>query len=101
MRIAIDAVGGDNAPDEIISGVLESRKELDKDDELILVGPKEIIESQLKSRKCPDSAVTVVHAPDIIGMADVPIETLRKKPKSSIAILAKLGKPLILFDRRV
>lgn len=92
MRIAIDAVGGDNAPDEIISGVLESLEELDKDDEIMLVGPEDLIESQLKSHKCSKDAVTIVHAPDIIGMADVPIETLRKKPKSSIAILAKLGK---------
>ena len=92
MRIAIDAVGGDNAPDEIISGVLESVKELDKDDEIMLVGPEDLIESQLESHKCPKDLVTIVHAPDIIGMADVPIETLRKKPKSSIAILSKLGK---------
>ena len=92
MRIAIDAVGGDNAPDEIIAGVLESIEQLDKDDELILVGPEDIIESQLKSRKYPKGTVAIVHAPDIIGMADKPIETLRKKPKSSIAVLAKLGK---------
>ncbi|MHC4726299.1 MAG: phosphate acyltransferase PlsX, partial [Planctomycetota bacterium] len=52
MRIAIDAVGGDNAPDEIIAGVLESIEQLDKGDELVLVGPKDIIESQLQSRKC-------------------------------------------------
>ena len=37
MRIAIDAVGGDNAPEEIISGVLESIKELDDDDEIIKI----------------------------------------------------------------
>ncbi len=92
MRIAIDALGGDNAPDEIISGVLESIEQLDKDDELVLVGPKDMLESQLQSRKCPKDAVTIIHAPDIIGMADVPIESLRKKPKSSIAVLAKLGK---------
>ncbi|MHC4532827.1 MAG: phosphate acyltransferase PlsX [Planctomycetota bacterium] len=92
MRIAIDAVGGDNAPDEIVAGVLESIKELDKNDEIMLVGPEDIIESQLKSRKCPKGSITIVHAPDIIGMADIPIETLRKKPKSSIAVLAKLGK---------
>jgi hypothetical protein len=48
MRIAIDAMGGDNAPDEIIAGVLESVKLLDKDDELILVGSEEIIEAQLQ-----------------------------------------------------
>jgi len=92
MRIAIDAMGGDNAPDEIIAGVLESVEQLDKDDELILVGPEEIIEAQLPSLKSRKGAISVVHAPDVIGMAEVPIETLRKKPKSSIAVLAKLAK---------
>ena len=92
MRIAIDAMGGDNAPDEIISGVLESVEQLDKDDELILVGSEEIIEAQLHSLKLRKDAVSVVHAPDIIDMDEVPIETLRKKPKSSIAVLAKLAK---------
>lgn len=92
MRIAIDAVGGDNAPDEIIAGVLESVEDIEKDDELILVGPQDIIEPRLASQKSRKGAITIHHAPDIIGMADVPIESLRKKPKSSIAVLAKLGK---------
>ena len=47
MRIAIDAMGGDNAPDEIIAGALESIALLSENDELILVGPKNLIESQL------------------------------------------------------
>ena len=92
MRIAIDAMGGDNAPDEIIAGVLESIEPLSEDDELILVGPEEIIEAQLPSLKSRQGAISVVHAPDIIAMDEVPIETLRKKPKSSIAVLAKLAK---------
>jgi len=92
MRIAIDAMGGDNAPDEIIAGALESIESLSEDDELILVGPQEIIEAQLPSLKSRQGAISVVHAPDIIAMDEVPIETLRKKPKSSIAVLAKLAK---------
>jgi glycerol-3-phosphate acyltransferase PlsX len=92
MRIAIDAMGGDNAPDEIIAGTLESIESLSEDDELILVGPEEIIEAQLPSLKSRQGAISVVHAPDIIAMDEVPIETLRKKPKSSIAVLAKLAK---------
>lgn len=92
MRIAIDAMGGDNAPDEIIAGVLESVELLDKDDKLILVGPEEIIEERLHSLKSRKGTISVLHAPDIIGMDEVPIETLRKKPKSSIAVLAKLAK---------
>ncbi len=92
MRIAIDAMGGDNAPDEIISGVLESIELLDENDELILVGPKERIEAQLPSLQSREGAIAVVDAPEVIGMDEIPIESLRKKPKSSIAVIAKLAK---------
>jgi len=92
MRIAVDAMGGDNAPDEIISGVLESIELLDENDELILVGPKERIEAQLPSLRSREGAIAVVDAPEVIGMDEIPIESLRKKPKSSIAVIAKLAK---------
>lgn len=92
MRIAIDAMGGDNAPDEIISGAIESIELLGDDDQIILVGPKDVVESQLQSYKFRRDFISVVDAPDVIGMADPPIETLRKKPKSSISIIAKLAK---------
>ncbi len=92
MRIAIDAMGGDFAPDEIISGALESIELLDKDDELILVGQKEKIEPQLSSLKVHQDVVSVVDAPDVIAMDEPPIESLRRKPRSSISVLAKLAK---------
>ena len=47
MRIAIDAMGGDHAPDEIIAGALEATSQLDTDDEVVLVGPQALIESKL------------------------------------------------------
>jgi len=92
MRIAIDAMGGDNAPDEIIAGALESIEFLDKDDELILVGRGEVIESRLSSMKTGRGGIGVVHAPDVIGMDEAPVESLRRKIKSSIAVMAKLAK---------
>jgi len=85
-------MGGDNAPDDIISGVLESIEFLGEDDQLILVGPEEVIEPRLPSPKSRGGTITVVHAPDLIEMDEPPVESLRKKPKSSIAILAKLVK---------
>jgi len=91
MRIAIDAVGGDYAPDEIIKGALEARKILDKDDELILVGPREIIESQLSTLSVNVEDIRVVHAPDVVAMDEQPIESLRKKRKSSIAVMARMA----------
>jgi glycerol-3-phosphate acyltransferase PlsX len=92
MRIAIDAMGGDNAPDEIIAGVLESIELLAEEDELILVGPENEIEARLPSKTSRSGRISIVHAPDIIAMDDVPIESLRRKPKSSIAMIAKLAK---------
>jgi glycerol-3-phosphate acyltransferase PlsX len=92
MRIAIDAMGGDNAPEEIIVGALESMELLAEDDEIILVGPEEIIKAQLPSSALKKGRIKVVHAPDVIDMGEVPIESLRKKPKSSIAVIAKLAK---------
>ncbi|MBN1795033.1 MAG: phosphate acyltransferase PlsX [Sedimentisphaerales bacterium] len=90
MRIAIDAMGGDNAPDEIIAGALESISLLDSDDELILVGKRDLIAEKLSGDKT--GRVSVVDAPDVIGMDEKPIESLREKPKSSIGVLAKLAK---------
>ncbi|MHC4396138.1 MAG: phosphate acyltransferase PlsX [Planctomycetota bacterium] len=92
MRIAIDAMGGDNAPGEIISGVLESIELLSEDDELILVGPKDVIEPQLPGLKSREGAVSVVDAPEVIGMDETPVESLRKKRKNSISVMAKMAK---------
>ena len=92
MRIALDAMGGDNAPDAIIAGALESLAELDKDDELLLVGPEDVVNQHMSCPRRYRSRVHVVHAPDVIAMDEPPVDSLRKKPKSSIGVLAKLGK---------
>ncbi|HUS74107.1 MAG TPA: phosphate acyltransferase PlsX [Sedimentisphaerales bacterium] len=92
MRIAIDAMGGDNAPDEIIAGALESIELLGENDELIIVGQQEVIEPRLPPLKSREGTISVVDAPQVIGMDEPPVESLRKKPKSSIPVMAKLGK---------
>lgn len=93
MRIAIDAMGGDHAPDEIIAGALEAVTQLDKDDEIILVGPQELVQAKLSALKYNNKGkLTVIDAPDVIAMDESPIDSLRAKPKSSISVLAKLAK---------
>jgi glycerol-3-phosphate acyltransferase PlsX len=92
MRIAIDAMGGDNAPKEILAGALESIDLLAEDDELILVGPEKEVEAGLPPEKAWKKKITIVDAPDVIAMDEVPIESLRRKPKSSISVIAKLAK---------
>jgi glycerol-3-phosphate acyltransferase PlsX len=51
MRIAVDAMGGDHAPDEIVAGALEALPRLDKEDSLLLVGPQELLETKLAAAK--------------------------------------------------
>ncbi|MFA5239706.1 MAG: phosphate acyltransferase PlsX [Phycisphaerae bacterium] len=91
MRIAIDAMGGDKAPGEIISGALEAVELLEGNDEIILLGPKEIVEPRVPS-KFRKGAVSIVDAPEVIGMDESPVDSLRKKRNSSIAIMAKMAK---------
>jgi len=92
MRIALDAMGGDKAPDVIIAGALDSLDHLDPEDELILVGPEDTVNQHMSCPRRYRSRVHIVHAPDVIAMDEPPVDSLRKKPKSSIGILAKLGK---------
>jgi len=91
MRIAVDAMGGDHAPEEIIKGVLEASKLLDADDELMLIGVQERIERQLASDGAGTNSIRIVHAPEIIGMDEAPVEALRKKRKSSIAVMVRMA----------
>jgi len=92
MRIAVDAMGGDNAPDEIIAGALESIELLGENDELILVGPQDVVEPQMPQSKSGKAAISVVDAQEVVGMDEPPVESLRRKRKSSIAVMAKMAK---------
>lgn len=91
MRIAVDAMGGDNAPDEVVAGAMQAIQLIGKDDELILVGPKDLLVEQLKSAGFAPDAVQIVDAPEAIDMDEPPIEALRKKRKSSIAVMAQMA----------
>lgn len=93
MRIAIDAMGGDFAPDEILAGVVESIPLLEKGDSLILLGPAEIIEAKLGHKILSKHAdiLRIVNAPEIITMDEPPVDALRKKRNSSISIMNKLA----------
>lgn len=86
-------MGGDYAPDETVAGAVEAARQIDKDDELLLVGPEALIQAKLaEAGHKKKGAVTVVDAPDVIGMDESPVESLRSKPRSSIAVMAKLAK---------
>lgn len=95
MRIAIDAMGGDFAPESIVEGALLAADSLPADVQLVLVGDRKVIEALVHVPAFSSSAVEIVHAPEVVGMAEHPTKALSQKPNSSISIgfhLLKEGK---------
>jgi glycerol-3-phosphate acyltransferase PlsX len=86
MKIGIDILGGDFAPDANISGAILAQKELPQDVTLVLIGDQEQILSGLLSRGANPEDFEIVHAPDIITMHDHPTRAIPQKPNSSIAV---------------
>ena len=90
MRIAVDAMGGDNAPREVVAGTLLAASEF-TDTEFILVGTEAAVQQELRKGKSGAVAnVRVVHAPEVMGMEDAPVEALRGKRRSSVTVSVKL-----------
>lgn len=83
VNVAVDAMGGDNAPDEIIKGAVMAVNESDKI-KVYLVGKSEIINEQLKNYTYPNEQVEVVNATEIIETAEPPVMAIRSKKDSSI-----------------
>ncbi|MFO0907242.1 MAG: phosphate acyltransferase PlsX [Isosphaeraceae bacterium] len=85
MWIALDAMGGDHAPGPIVAGAVEAVVAL-PDLTVVLVGDRERVEAELA--KFPDAPVDrlpLVHASQVVGMDDKPVEALRKKRDNSIS----------------
>lgn len=91
MRVAIDVLGGDFAPDAILKGCIEAIQFLGPEDQMVLIGPQDVIEDALHERRIRDPRVIIEHAPDQIGMGEAPAKAVRSKPNSSIVRMAVLG----------
>ncbi|MFC5410780.1 phosphate acyltransferase PlsX [Larkinella bovis] len=90
MRIAVDAMGGDFAPEAIVEGVVMATTELPSDVTIVLVGKQPVIESLLQKYNYAGSGVEIVHAEDVIEMGEHPTKALSQKPNSSIGVGFKL-----------
>ena len=89
VRIAIDAMGGDHAPNEIVAGALRAQEELGV--EVILVGDPLAVEAALK-RHTDASPIEIVASEGTIAMEDEPLTALRRQPKASINVAMDLVK---------
>ncbi|HVY62371.1 MAG TPA: phosphate acyltransferase PlsX [Planctomycetota bacterium] len=98
IRVAVDAMGGDLAPNEVILGALAAVDE-EPGLEVLLVGDEARVRDAVDWTRPP--RVTLVHAPEAIGMDEHPVEALKKKRRSSIALgvgLVREGKAEAFFS---
>ena len=91
IRVAVDAMGGDNAPDEIIKGAMEAAA-LREDIQILLVGKEELIREKLKGYTYREDQIEVVNATEVIETAEPPVAAIRTKKDSSIVVGLKLVK---------
>ena len=86
MRIAIDGMGGDHAPDEIIQGAIDAAPQI-PEARLLLVGRKE----RLTRPNLPPN-IEIIHASEVVEMKEEPVKALRSKRDSSLRVSMTLVK---------
>ena len=91
IKVAVDAMGGDNAPAEIVKGSIEA-VQVSKKLKVYLVGRKDAVEAELSKYSYPAEQVEVVHAEEVIEMAEPPVMAIRRKKDSSIVVAMNMVK---------
>jgi glycerol-3-phosphate acyltransferase PlsX len=91
IRIALDAMGGDNAPTEIIKGGLEALKEDDEID-VVFLGPENILQAEFEKCGCKDRDLIIAPASEVIEMGESPVLAIKTKRDSSIVVGIELLK---------
>jgi glycerol-3-phosphate acyltransferase PlsX len=91
MKIAIDGMGGDNAPVAVIEGVIQALRDYDNV-ELYITGPTAIIDAELAKYTYPKDRVTVIDAKEVILPSEHPVMALRRKKDASIVKALNLVK---------
>ena len=92
MRIAIDVMGGDNAPDAILAGALDAAELIGPSDTIVLVGDGQVIRRTLQQRGLADDRrFEIEPTTEVIGMDEPPVTAVRGKPDSSIVRMTQLA----------
>ena len=84
-RIAVDAMGGDEAPEAVVRGALQALRHEDGDLSVLLVGPEDRLHDVLDAHpEAPAETIQVIDAPEVIGMGEAPSTAVKQKTSSSI-----------------
>ena len=90
MRIALDAMGGDFGPAVVVEGAVAAARELGIAS--VLVGDRAAVEREILRLRAQDLPLTVQHASQVVGMAEPPVQALRRKRDSSLRVAADMVK---------
>lgn len=99
MRIILDAMGGDNAPQVAVEGGVHAAREYGI--EVVMVGQRELLEPELARHETSGLSLDVVHASQVLGMEDEPASAAKAKKDSSMAVgmeLVKKGEGAAFFS---
>ncbi|MBT7726424.1 MAG: phosphate acyltransferase [Flavobacteriales bacterium] len=86
MRIGIDIMGGDYAPQKTVHGAILAQKDLPRGTEIVLFGKKEDILSELKSFNISSNTFEIIDCPEVIEMGEHAVKGIKQKTKSSISV---------------
>ncbi len=90
LRIAVDAFGGDNAPEAIVKGCVQATAKTS--DDIILVGDETKLKELLAGENVPEGRITIRHASEVIETGEPPAEAVRRKKDSSMVVAIQLVK---------
>jgi glycerol-3-phosphate acyltransferase PlsX len=82
MKIILDGMGGDNAPESIIDGAISAAAEIE--DEIIIIGKEDILNETLRKKNYKGSQISVVNADEVITNEEAPVKAVRHKKESSL-----------------
>jgi phosphate acyltransferase len=86
MKIGVDIMGGDFAPDSVVEGAVDTLKHLSKDEHLVLIGDEIRILNKLNEMSVEPSSFTIINTTQVIEMGDHPAKAFSQKKNSSIAV---------------
>ncbi len=92
MKIGLDVMGGDYAPEATIKGAIMAQKEIGASDKIVLIGNESVIREYLNKEESSTSDFDIVHAEEVIQMSEHPLKAFTQKSESSIAVGFRLLK---------
>ncbi|HEY5036182.1 MAG TPA: phosphate acyltransferase PlsX [Chthoniobacterales bacterium] len=92
MKIALDAMGGDFGPPNLVGGAVLALREYEQIKKLFLVGDTAQIEAELKKHNCNDGRIEIVHSTQVVDMSDGAVASVRRKKDSSVSRAVDLVK---------